>query len=67
MPAINSYPARLSVEELRKELAHYAELRRSDGKSDSTVEQDKKVVGYFLRWLESGSHITPDLKGRLTT
>ena len=52
------YPARLSVEELRRELEAYLEYRRTGGKdrpvNQAAIQADRTHIGQFLGWLQTG-------------
>ena len=52
---IGDYPPRLSVDELRHELAAYGEYRHSRGIAKKTIGQEFSVIGRFLYWLETGA------------
>lgn len=54
-----TYPARLSVAELRQELAAYLEYRRGRVKA-GTLNMDRIMVRQFLDWLELGRAGRPD-------
>jgi hypothetical protein len=49
-----TYPARLSVDELRAELDAYIAERKRTGKKDPTLDLDRRKVDYFLDWLDDG-------------
>lgn len=50
----NTYPVRLSTDELRQELDAYLEARESKEKAPTTIDLDRRKVRYFLDWLDSG-------------
>jgi hypothetical protein len=53
----NTYPVRLSTDELRQELDAYLDDRRQAEKATGTLDLDRRKVLYFLDWLDSGKMV----------
>ena len=59
---IGNYPPRLSVDELRHELAAYVDYRHSRGLTKSAIGTDINKIALFLLWLETGHAGAPDIQ-----